>query len=295
MIKGKDVYNILESIVPLYVAMILGYGSVKWWKIFTPDQCVGINRFVALFAIPTLTFIFISPINPYHMNWQLLLADTLQKVVTLVVLSLWNIFTKRGGIDWNITLFSLTNLPNTLVVGIPLLKAMYGTFTTTLLIQILVLQNVLWYNLLLFLHEYRAAKLYISQQFIETNNVEGSIISHKVDSINVDVEMGEINGNNNNLNVKSYSTSRVQNFGGVEVYSSYSNSPKIDGFEGKILKIQNQRFWRSNSCPDLMVSSFQNLKSTFSWFTNNGQIKEKCSGSLGMPQEEMNASKGILS
>ncbi|KAL5072219.1 hypothetical protein RYX36_023106 [Vicia faba] len=34
--------------------MILAYGSVKWWKIFTPDQCSGINHFVALFAVPPL-------------------------------------------------------------------------------------------------------------------------------------------------------------------------------------------------------------------------------------------------
>ena len=40
------------AVVPLYVAMILAYGSVKWWKIFSPNQCSGINRFVALFAVP---------------------------------------------------------------------------------------------------------------------------------------------------------------------------------------------------------------------------------------------------
>ncbi|CAA0812848.1 Auxin efflux carrier component 1 [Striga hermonthica] len=54
MITGTDFYHVMTAVVPLYVAMILAYGSVKWWRIFTPDQCSGINRFVALFAIVVL-------------------------------------------------------------------------------------------------------------------------------------------------------------------------------------------------------------------------------------------------
>ncbi|KAL6199280.1 hypothetical protein ACLB2K_029066 [Fragaria x ananassa] len=45
MISGKDVYEVLASIVPLYVAMILAYGSVRWWKIFTLDQCLESGDF----------------------------------------------------------------------------------------------------------------------------------------------------------------------------------------------------------------------------------------------------------
>ncbi|CAI8596655.1 unnamed protein product [Vicia faba] len=54
MISALDLYHVLTAVVPLYVAMILAYGSVKWWKIFTLDQCSGINRFVAFFAVPPL-------------------------------------------------------------------------------------------------------------------------------------------------------------------------------------------------------------------------------------------------
>ncbi|PQP93318.1 auxin efflux carrier component 2 [Prunus yedoensis var. nudiflora] len=123
MITGKDVYEVFAAIVPLYAAMILAYGSVRWWKIFTPDQCSGINRFVALFAVPLLSFRFISSNNPYAMNYKFLLADSLQKVVILVTLFLWQAFSKGGNLEWMITLFSLSTLPNTLVMGIPLLKA----------------------------------------------------------------------------------------------------------------------------------------------------------------------------
>ncbi|TQD81527.1 hypothetical protein C1H46_032925 [Malus baccata] len=52
MISWHDFYTVLTAVVPLYMAMILAYGSVRCWKIFSPDQCSGINRFVAIFAVP---------------------------------------------------------------------------------------------------------------------------------------------------------------------------------------------------------------------------------------------------
>nr|TKR75547.1 putative auxin efflux carrier protein 10 [Populus alba] len=123
MISGKDIYQVVSALVPLYAAMILAYGSVRWWKVFTPDQCAGINRFVAVFATPFLVFDFICSNNPYKMNLRFIAADSLQKVVVLVVLFIWQATTRRGELDWTITLFSLSTLPNTLVVGVPLLKS----------------------------------------------------------------------------------------------------------------------------------------------------------------------------
>ena len=41
MISLHDLYTVLAAVVPLYVAMILAYGSVRWWGIFTPNQCSG--------------------------------------------------------------------------------------------------------------------------------------------------------------------------------------------------------------------------------------------------------------
>ncbi|ONK69533.1 uncharacterized protein A4U43_C05F23980 [Asparagus officinalis] len=179
MLTGRDFYEVLSALVPLYVAMILAYGSVRWWKIFTPDQCAGINRFVAVFAIPLLSFHFISANNPYAMNFRFIAADALQKVVILVILLLWN-FTKFGNLDWLITFFSLSTLPNTLVIGIPLLTAMYGDFSASLMVQIVVLQSVIWYTILLFLFEYRGARALISEQF--PPDVVKSIASVEVES-----------------------------------------------------------------------------------------------------------------
>uniref|UniRef100_A0A2P2Q4J1 Auxin efflux carrier component n=1 Tax=Rhizophora mucronata TaxID=61149 RepID=A0A2P2Q4J1_RHIMU len=179
MITLSDFYHVMTAMVPLYVAMILAYGSVKWWKIFTPDQCSGINRFVALFAVPLLSFHFISTNDPYAMNLRFIAADTLQKVIVLFVLGLWTNLSKRGCLEWTITLFSLSTLPNTLVMGIPLLKGMYGEFSGSLMVQIVVLQCIIWYTLMLFMFEYRGAKLLISEQFPDT---AGSIVSIHVDS-----------------------------------------------------------------------------------------------------------------
>ncbi|CAK9164822.1 unnamed protein product [Ilex paraguariensis] len=179
MITLSDMYHVLTAVVPLYVAMILAYGSVKWWKIFSPDQCSGINRFVALFAVPLLSFHFISSNNPYAMNYKFIAADTLQKIIVLIVLVIWSRTSSRGCLEWSITLFSLSTLPNTLVMGIPLLKGMYGEASGTLMVQIVVLQCIIWYTLMLFLFEFRGARLLISEQFPDT---AGSIVSFRVDS-----------------------------------------------------------------------------------------------------------------
>ncbi|KAJ6830544.1 auxin efflux carrier component 7-like [Iris pallida] len=158
MISLADIYNVLAAVIPLYVTMFLAYASVKWWKVFTPEQCSGINRFVATFAIPLLSFEFISRINPFKLNLHFIAADSLSKVLVLLVLfSLANL-SPWGSLDWSITLFSLTTLPNTIVVGIPLIKSMYGADQEGLMVQMVVLQSVIWYTLLLFLFEYRAAR-----------------------------------------------------------------------------------------------------------------------------------------
>ncbi|KAI3956490.1 hypothetical protein MKX01_016903 [Papaver californicum] len=260
MITGKDIYNVLAAIVPLYVAMFLAYGSVRWWKIFTPDQCSGINRFVAVFAVPLLSFHFISSNDPYKMNYRFIAADSLQKIIVLTSLFLWNCFAKNGNLEWMITLFSLSTLPNTLVMGIPLLEAMYiGSESGTLMVQIVVLQSVVWYTLMLFMFEYRGAKLLISEQFPET---AGSITSFRVDSdvvslngrepLQADAEIGDDGKlhvvvrrstssrsmissyhKSHGLNSVTSMTPRASNLTGVEIYSIQSSrepTPRASSF-----------------------------------------------------------------
>ncbi|RYR14277.1 hypothetical protein Ahy_B04g070838 isoform H [Arachis hypogaea] len=243
MISWKDLYSVLTAVVPLYVAMILAYGSVRWWKIFSPDQCSGINRFVAIFAVPLLSFHFISSNNPYEMNFRFIAADTLQKVMMLFALAIWTNFTANGSLEWMITIFSLSTLPNTLVMGIPLLIAMYGDYSGQLMVQVVVLQCIIWYTLLLFLFEYRGAKLLIMEQFPET---AASIVSFKVDSdvvsldgrdfLETDAEVGDdgklhVTVRKSNASRRSFMmTPRPSNLTGAEIYSlSSSRNPTPRG------------------------------------------------------------------
>ncbi|KDP45475.1 hypothetical protein JCGZ_09724 [Jatropha curcas] len=156
MISLADVYHVVAATIPLYFAMMLAYISMKWWRLFTPDQCAGINMFVAKFSIPLLSFQVISSNNPYKMNLKLILADFLQKILAVLVLTAITKISSRGRLNWVITGLSLSTLPNTLILGIPLLKAMYGEEADSLLSQIIVLQSLVWYNLLLFLFELNA-------------------------------------------------------------------------------------------------------------------------------------------
>ncbi|KAI3763778.1 hypothetical protein L2E82_13775 [Cichorium intybus] len=252
MITGHDFYTVMAAMVPLYVAMILAYGSVRWWKIFSPDQCSGINRFVAIFAVPLLSFHFISLNNPYEMNFRFIAADTLQKIIMLVVLGLWANFTKNGSLEWMITIFSLSTLPNTLVMGIPLLIAMYGDYSGSLMVQVVVLQCIIWYTLLLFLFEYRGAKILIMEQFPET---AASIVSFKVESdvvsldghdfLETDAEIGNdgklhVTVRKSNVSRRSLGlgslpgmTPRPSNLTGAEIYSlssSRNQTPRGSNF-----------------------------------------------------------------
>ncbi|KAL0332034.1 UNVERIFIED_CONTAM: putative auxin efflux carrier component 8 [Sesamum calycinum] len=158
MITLADVYHVITAIIPLYVAMVAAYLSIKWWKLFTPDQCAGINKFVANFSIPLLSFQVISSNNPYKMNLKLVSADFLQKLLALIVLAVIAKLRSRGNLSWVITGLSLSTLPNTLILGIPLIRAMYGEEAAILLAQIVVLQSLIWYNLLLILFEIDATE-----------------------------------------------------------------------------------------------------------------------------------------
>jgi auxin efflux carrier family len=179
MITGGDLYSVLSAVVPLYVAMMLAYGSVKWWGILTEQQCMGVNRFVSIFAVPLLSFQFISDNDPYAMNFRFIAADAVSKVGLLLALAIWARYSKAGSLDWMITIFMLGTLPNTLVMGTPLLAAMYGEGPGSLTVQAVVLQCIIWYTLLLVMYEYRAAKILIMEQFPDT---AASIVSFKVES-----------------------------------------------------------------------------------------------------------------
>ncbi|KAL7110035.1 hypothetical protein ACP275_06G212400 [Erythranthe tilingii] len=154
MIAWGDIYKVVAAMVPLYVALVLGYGSVKWWRMFKPDHCDAINRFNCYFIIPFFTFRFTAGVDPYHMNFRFLAGDVIAKGVVGVALALWANLCREGKLSWAVTSFSLSSLNNTLVVGVPLLKAMYGALGEDLVVQSSVIQSLLWFPTLLFMLDF---------------------------------------------------------------------------------------------------------------------------------------------
>lgn len=155
MIGWEDVYKVVVAVVPLYVALVLGYGSVRWWKIFTREQCDAINKLVCYFTLPLFTFEFTANIDPFKMNFLFIGADTLSKLIIVAVLALWAKCSRKGSYCWSITSFSLCTLTNSLVVGIPMVKPMYGPMGVDLVVQASVVQAIVWLTLLLIVLEFR--------------------------------------------------------------------------------------------------------------------------------------------
>lgn len=153
MIGWVDIYKVVEAMLPLYAALALGYGSVRWWHIFTREQTEAVNRLVSYFALPFFTFEFTIHVDPYTMNYRFIAADAISKIIIVLILAAWVRFSSKGSYCWSITSYSLSTLTNSLVVGVPLLRAMYGPEAVNLVVQLSVVQAIIWLTLLLFLME----------------------------------------------------------------------------------------------------------------------------------------------
>nr|CAB3479257.1 unnamed protein product [Digitaria exilis] len=163
MIGWGDVYKVVAATVPLYFALFLGYGSVRWWRIFTREQCDAVNRLVAFFALPFFTFEFTLHTDPFQVNYRAVAADVISKAVIVAVIACWARFAAGKGagcaVGWSITSFSLSTLTNSLVVGVPMARAMYGEWAQQLVVQLSVFQAIVWLTLLLFVLEVRKAAI----------------------------------------------------------------------------------------------------------------------------------------
>nr|GMD36221.1 auxin efflux carrier component 5-like [Ipomoea batatas] len=172
MIGCEDIYKVVDAVVPLYVALILGYASVKWWRIFTAEQCNAVNRFVCYFTFPLFTFEFTAHVNPFEMNYRFVAADVIAKLIIVTVLAFWARYTTKGSYGWSITSFSLSTLTNALVVGVPFVKAMYGQAAVDLVVQASVVQAILWLTALLFVLEIRQTR----NDFYSNDDAGGRVI-----------------------------------------------------------------------------------------------------------------------
>lgn len=142
-------------------------------------------------------------------------------------------------------------------MGIPLLKGMYGDDSGTLMVQIVVLQCIIWYTLMLFLFEYRGARLLIVEQFPDT---AGSIISFKVDSdvisldgkeqLQTEAEVGE--------DGKLHVTVRKSTSSRSEVFSRRSQGPNSVAMTPRPSNLTNAEIYslQSSRNPTPRGSSF---------------------------------------
>ncbi|XP_057801690.1 auxin efflux carrier component 5-like isoform X2 [Salvia miltiorrhiza] len=153
MIGWEDVWKVVEAMAPLYAALMLGYGSVKWWRILRVEQCEAINLLAYYFTYPMFVFEFTAHADPFTMNYTFMAADAISKVIIVAVLACWAKWCSKGNYCWSITSFSLTTLTNSLVVGVPFLKAMYGQMGVDLVVQSSVFQALVWLTILLFILE----------------------------------------------------------------------------------------------------------------------------------------------
>ncbi|OEL35902.1 Auxin efflux carrier component 5 [Dichanthelium oligosanthes] len=163
MISWGDVYKVASAMVPLYVPLLLGFWSVRWWKIFTPEQCESVKSLVAFFAIPFFTFGFTVHIDPFRANYRAIAADVISKGVIAAVIGGWVLLARgrrnNAVVNWSITGFSLSTLTSSLVVGVPMAHAMYGEWAQQLVVQLSVFQAIVGITLILFALEVRKATL----------------------------------------------------------------------------------------------------------------------------------------
>ncbi|XP_020148837.1 probable auxin efflux carrier component 5b [Aegilops tauschii subsp. strangulata] len=180
MIGWGDVYKVVSAMAPLYFALGLGYASVRWWKFFTRDQCDAVNRLVIYFALPFFAFDFNAHAGTFAAGYRVLAADAVAKLVVVLALGGWVAYCRwrhwiRGpkappassawpgpSWSWCITGYSLGTLNNGLFVGVPLLDAMYGKWARDIVLQLSVLQAVVWLPLLLVVFEARQAWLEVT-------------------------------------------------------------------------------------------------------------------------------------
>jgi auxin efflux carrier family len=176
MIGWEDVYKVVVAMTPLYVALMLGYGSVKWWRVFTREHGDAVSRFVCFFTLPLFTFEFTANADPFKWNYMFIAADAISKFIIVVLLALWTKFSSKGSYSWSITSFSLCTLTNSLVVGVPLMKAMYGQMAVDLVVQSSIVQAIIWLTVLLFVLEFRRTGIdYSAEAAGETGkDLEGS-------------------------------------------------------------------------------------------------------------------------
>ncbi|GJN41089.1 hypothetical protein PR202_gn00415 [Eleusine coracana subsp. coracana] len=136
---------------------MIGWGDV--YKLFTPDQCGAINRLVIYFAYPFFGFDLAARAGTFAASYRVLAADVVTKAGIALGLAVWEAARRPSSYSWCITGFSLVALNNALLMGVPLLDAMYGGWAHDVAVQMAMMQIVVRFPLMLVVFEARQAWL----------------------------------------------------------------------------------------------------------------------------------------
>ncbi|KAL2631132.1 hypothetical protein R1flu_015818 [Riccia fluitans] len=150
---GSEVISLVNAIVPLYISIALGYSLPKLKVLTHKDHYAGIVAFRFKVTTPPLVFQLVAGNDPYALNLRLIAADTLCKVLVLLVLSFgcfWRPRAKRAA--WLFAYFNLATMSSTVLVGIPLFTALYPG-TEKDLTAIIFMQCLLWFGICIFILE----------------------------------------------------------------------------------------------------------------------------------------------
>ncbi|KAL2621586.1 hypothetical protein R1flu_001791 [Riccia fluitans] len=152
-LEGSAVISLMNAIVPLYISIALGYSLSKLKVVTYKTHYAGIVTFCFKITLPALFFRLVATNNPYALNLQLIGADTLSKVIVLLVLSLGCYWRPTAqGVAWVYAYFNLATFSNTVLVGIPLVTALYPG-TEKDLTALIVMQALLWFPVCIFILE----------------------------------------------------------------------------------------------------------------------------------------------
>ncbi|CAM6089059.1 unnamed protein product [Calypogeia fissa] len=167
---GGSVVNLVNAIAPLYLCIALGYGSSKLRLLPHEQTYAGIGGFASKFSLPFLVFRMIGSNDPYHMDLKLIAADTVYKVAVLFVLSLYCFYRPtHQSVAWVSTLFNLATMPNSVLIGTPLLTSLYPG-TAKDVTALVFMQLLLWFSVCMLILEIYKAVYENSQEFEEKVN-----------------------------------------------------------------------------------------------------------------------------
>eukprot|EP00899_Mesostigma_viride_P005437 jgi/Mesvir1/14895/Mv05498-RA.3 len=187
-ISKEEIYNCFAVIVPLYLTILVGWLFSRYQKM-TKVQLSGIQTFIMSLAVPAVVFQLLSKSNLYTADYSVVLADTLYKVALGVGLWVWYFFLaprtswmrrhgtdddKLGGFLWS---FNVATLPNTLIIGVPLISAMYGKESETTMILIVVAQTSIQVVFLVVLYELRKVLVQQREVLASVRHLEAPLVA----------------------------------------------------------------------------------------------------------------------